>query len=67
MTFSVLMFIIFPGFVVSSSTGVKEMWKDLYSKDPSLLENFESFLCEVVRELKQSDTEKSTLVNHIKK
>ena len=53
--------------LVDPRTGVKEMWQDLYTKDPALLENFESFLCEVVSELKQSDTERSTLENHIRK
>lgn len=36
-------------------------------RDPALLENFEGFLTEVISELKQSDLEKSTLQNHVKR
>ena len=43
------------------------MWKAMNRQDPGLLENFESFLSEIVSELKQSDLEKSTLQNHVKR
>ena len=43
------------------------MWKNLFARDPTLVENFEGFLSEVIGELKQSDHEKNSLENHIKK
>ena len=50
------------------STGVGTMWKELnHAQDATLLENFESFLTEVITELKQSDLEKSTLQTHVKR
>ncbi len=46
---------------------MKDTWKGLYSKNPALLENFEGFLSEIVTELQQSDVEKTTLEQHIRK
>lgn len=52
---------------LSCSTGVNTVWKELNKHDPGLLENFEGFLTQVVTELKQSDAEKGTLQNHVKR
>ena len=53
--------------LVSHRTGVDTVWKELNQRDPGLLENFEGFLTQVVTDLKQSDAEKSTLQNHVKR
>lgn len=54
-------------FVDLCSTGVETVWKELNQRDPALLQNFEGFLSQVISELKQSDLEKSTLQNHVRR
>ena len=43
------------------------VWTALEHNDPSLLDNFESFLSEVVEELHQSQSARETMEHHIKK
>ena len=54
-------------FIERCRTGVDSVWKELNQRDPGLLHSFETFMSQVISELKQSDLEKSTLQNHVKR
>ena len=43
------------------------MWGDLASRDPAVLDQFESFLSEVVIHIQHNQQDKHKLQNHIKK
>ena len=46
---------------------VASVWAALELNDPTLLDNFESFLTEVVEELHQSQSARETMEHHVKK
>ena len=43
------------------------MWGDLASREPAVLEEFESFLSEVVVQMQHNQQDKHKLQKHIKK
>ena len=49
------------------SMGVERVWGDLASREPAVLEEFESFLSEVVVQMQHNQQDKHKLQKHIKK
>ena len=47
--------------------GVEQVWEELASKDPAMLEQFENFLSEVVLQMQHSQEDKHQLQDHIKR
>lgn len=50
-----------------NKSDVASVWAALELNDPTLLDNFESFLTEVVEELHQSQSARETMEHHVKK
>lgn len=53
--------------VLHCSMGVENVWSELASQEPNMLEPFENFLSEVVLQMQHNKQDKHELQNHIKK